>query len=449
MTDRHRKWSLRLDAFVSRARATAAFMKSARMLRFHLLLATIVVPLGSACTESIDGGAACPLLCPGGENQFRDTIVDVVTLDTTVGDFPTSRLLGQLLLANRGDTVQTSVVVRYDVVPTTFRFNGDGDTVAITSIDTAWIHFMLDKSESRGDGPVTIEAFDVDTAASDSVAAVVQSLFRPDRLLGSVVVTPSSAGDSLRVPLDGAKLVSRIQEHSRVRVGLRMSSGGQLVMESLVLGTSLITLNFDPGGDTLYSPIRTLPLTVMDGATTEQQYAYMAYNIIDRMSEPAPIGQLQIGGIPAKRIYMKFDLPRYYLDSATIVRAELLLSQIPTPYGLPGDSARIETLIPAAGNVVTDLRRVLDMATLGYYYGLTPTSTAAVNTGQVVINVLDAVRGWPATPPSVPRALGLSMQNEGISPLDVRFYSVNGAPNAALRPRLRITYLPRSEFSRP
>ena len=59
------------------------------------------------------------------------------------------------------------------------------------------------------------------------------------------------------------------------------------------------------------------------------------------------------------------------------------------------------------------------------------------------------VRGWRAPVYDVtPRALVLRVADEGYEPGELRFYSSEAA-DPALRPRLRITYVPRVTFGQP
>ena len=419
--------------------------------RVSAVLALAMISGAAACTEKIEGGAACPSLCPSRENEFRDTIVDVVVLDTSIAGFPSGGLNGFILLADRGDTLQTSTVIRYDAIPTAFRPNNTGDTVTITQIDSAWIRLPLDTTGNRGTQPVLIEAFDIDTTASDSVTSVVQSLFRPDRLLGSVTIVPSSTPDSLRVPLDPQKVLSRIRNGARMRVGLRMASQGQIRIVAFALGTGAALLAFDPGGagDTLTAPVLTIPSTTLENGTQEQVLAYTTYAIVDRASPGIAAGQLQVGGLPSARSYLRFDLPRYFVDSATIVRAELLVTQVSSPHARATDSVFIETLIPTSSEVVTDVRRILDFSVASSFVGLDSTKFKPTESGQKSINVLGIVRNWRFLPTNVPRGIGLRVLIESSDPADIRFVSTEGAASASERPRLRLTYLPRAEFALP
>jgi hypothetical protein len=416
------------------------------------LVAVFVLAYGAAaCTETIEGGAACPSLCPSRSTEFLDTIVDAVVLDTSIAGFPSGGLNGLLLLANRGDTVQTSAVIRYDQIARTFRPNNTGDTVAIAQLDSAWIRVALDTTGNRGTQPVRIDAFDIDTTASDSVTSVVQSLFREDRLLGSVTIVPSTVGDSLRIPLDAQKVLNKIRNGARMRVGLRMASQGQIRIVAFALGSGAALLAFDPGGsgDTLKTPVTTLPFTLLQNSTQEQQLAYSVYAIVDQASPGAAAGLLQVGGYPSARTYLRFDVPRKFIDSSTIVRAELLVTQVATPHSRTTDSLFVEALIPTSSDVVTDVRRILDFTVTSAFVGIDSTRFKPAESGVKSINVLGIVRNWRLLPATVPRAIGLRVAQEGADAIDVRFYSIEGAPSATQRPRLRITYLPRAEFALP
>src|SRR5690606_703294 len=156
---------------------------------------------------------------------------------------------------------------------------------------------------------------------------------------------------------------------------------------------------------------------------------------------PAPDGQLQLGGYPAERAYLRFEVPRKFIDSSTIVRAELLLTQVASPIARTTDTVFIEPLVPTTTNLVTDLRRVLDLALIGAFVGVDSTRVLPAESGTAAINILGIVRSWRFLPPNVPQAIGLRIAGEGSLAIDVRFLSSRIATGTQ-RPRLRITYLP-------
>ena len=111
--------------------------------------------------------------------RLPDTIIEAVTLDTTVGGYPELGLSPVLLLANRPDTLQSRGVIRFDVLPTTYLPNRGSTSETITAVDSVFLILPLDTTGRRGTQPVTVDAFDVDTTANDSSQVVVKSLFRP------------------------------------------------------------------------------------------------------------------------------------------------------------------------------------------------------------------------------------------------------------------------------
>jgi hypothetical protein len=426
-----------VQAFSSRVRARAA-----------VLLATVAVAGAVACTETFTGGDACPDLCPARPTAFKDTIIDAVVLDTTVGGYPELGLSTVLLLANRPDTLQTRGVIRFDVLPTSYLPNRGSTSDTISAVDSVFLVLPLDTTGRRGTAPVTVEAFDVDTTQNDSSQVVVKSLFRPDRLIGTVSVTPASQGDTLRIPLSKTFLAAKIAARARLRVGLRMSGGaGQLRIIAFALGAAAPRVRFDPTTDTLYTPVVVSPTTSIELATTDVNLAYLVYGLVDRGSVAPDASTLLIGGFPAYRSYLRFNLPRAISDSSTIVRAEVLLTQRRSTFANVSDTVSILPLVPTSTDAITDVRRILDLSADGVFAAIDSLRLVPSDSGQRVLNVLTLARSWSSLPTNVPRAIAFRIGLEGAQPAELRFFSSEASPS--LRPRLRLTYLPRSETAIP
>lgn len=419
--------------------------------RQSLILCAVLsaVTFAAACSESLDGGAACPALCPTQGESFRDTTLNAVVLDTTVTGFPTLGLSALMLLANRPDTIVTRAVLRFDELNRSY-YPNKGDLMdTISAVDSVFLKLPLDSTGRLGTTPVTINVFDVDTTQSDSVTSVVSSLFRPDRRIGSITVIPSLTGDTLRVPLSKTVIAKKIVDLERLRVGLEMTGGvGQLRLVAFRFSSSAPILEYDASTDTVYAPITVLPKTSIPGVTVDQNLAYQSYTMIVQGSPPPAGDQLVAGGYPASRFYLRFQIPAYITDSSTIVRAELLLTQRPSMFGAAHDSVAMVALVPATTDAVTDLRRVLDMSAEGSFAAIDSIRFLPADSGAKVINVLTLVRTWRTLPTQVPRALAFRINREGAQASELRFFS-SRAPLMSLRPRLRITYLPRSEFALP
>ena len=120
------------------------------------LVVLAVITLGvvvAACTESFEGGTACPSLCPAKPNAFRDTTIEAVVLDTSVSGFPSLGLSPTVLIANRPDTLVTRGVIRFDVLPTVFNANGSSTATEITAIDSVYLRLPLDSTGRLGTSP--------------------------------------------------------------------------------------------------------------------------------------------------------------------------------------------------------------------------------------------------------------------------------------------------------
>jgi hypothetical protein len=97
---------------------------------------------------------------------------------------------------------------------------------------------------------------------------------------------------------------------------------------------------------------------------------------------------------------------------------------------------------------VTDLRRVLELSAEGVLAGLDGgIRLVPRDSGERLVNLLPLTRTWRTLPANVPRAVAFRIDGEGAQPAELRFHSIEAA--AALRPRLRLTYLPRAEFALP
>jgi hypothetical protein len=418
-------------------------LRSRRLARVLGLLASLTIAVGAAaCTEDLGGGLACPALCQAQTNGFRDTIIDAVVLDTSIGGFPTFGLATNLLIATRGDTIQTSGVIRFDSLPTAFVPNLVGDTLSITAIDSVFLRVVIDSTGGRGVSQVNLLAYDVDSVGvPNPSAALVRSLFRPDRLIGSTPITPSAARDTVRIPLSRSAVLAKITGKSRLRIGLRLSgtTSSQIRIVAFSGGSGAPLLSFDPTTDTTYIPVGVPPKSSVLAVSAEQTLANTVYSVSNSTTPDAGLQTLQVGGFPSRRAYLRFLLPALIRDSSTVVRAELLLTQRQS-FGVDQrDSITVVPMVSTATTRVTDVRRAMDLAAEGIFAGLDSIRLVPGDSTTRTLNVLTIVRNWGVLDSSVVRAIVFRSSNEGAEPAEARFYS-SEAP-AALRPRLRITFL--------
>jgi hypothetical protein len=421
------------------------------------LAAVFVVVVVSACSEEFSGGAACPALCPESNFQIvNETLETVVTLDSTVRGYPLPGDENRLTLLQRvgsGDTAITAAVVRFDVIPKTLPVGTD--STPVTKVDSAVLRLTVVSGEtdslSRRDTlkrvPVTIEVYDVDTTASDFDTAAVRVRFRPATLIGSYTVRRDSLPDSVVVRLDTAVVRARVQA-GRLRVGIRIRSDSSMqVPITATEGGGPLFLRFwaRAGADTTIT--RTVgPASASSGADGEL-LGLDDYLIVLRGTPAPPPQVLAVGGLPAQRAYIRLSLPSRLVDSVTVVRAALVLTQAPVR-GRADDTVRT-----AVQPSVSIARPVLDVGRAALLLtaspGLFEQTRAPRDSGLVRFELAGTIPFYwrPTSEDELPRVIVLRSAREGQFPSEFYFYS-SEAP-AGLRPRIEISYVPRVDFSLP
>jgi hypothetical protein len=440
-----------------------------------LAAAATAVAIVHGCSEQLEGGRACPILCPGQDVELRDTIVAAVALDTTLSPYPGLGDEPFLLLTSRGDTLETRVIVRYDTLPTTFRPSGSPTDTPIDFVDSAHLEIRLQFPTPRSEEQtVTVEAYDVDTTAvegdaADTAAATMLPLFRPDRFLGSLTFRPvdlakdpatAAPRDSIaRIPIENGYLLGKILAKERLRVGLlvRAAESAELVFRGVSQPRPPV-LSFRVSADQAV-PRKTAPPY---SATPAQRFVAAPLSdfviVARKRASDVPPQVLVVGGVPGRRSYLRFDLPSSIVDSTSVVRATLLLTQYPNRLAAHGaDSISLYPQPVAASEQVTDLSHAAGLLTpiflpaLELIFRLDSLRVPPNDSGQVAIELIGAVQVWRATQPErASRALVLRIPpvNEGVGQDELFFFSTE-TPEAALRPRLRIVYVPRVGIGLP
>jgi hypothetical protein len=169
------------------------------------------------------------------------------------------------------------------------------------------------------------------------------------------------------------------------------------------------------------------------------------YTVIANAPPPASGSILAVGGLPPRRVYLRFDIPSFLIDSSTVVRATLLLNQIANPALDPTDTVLILPQAVLAGPAVTDPEKAaqiianISVDTLKLQPG---------KSGPTNVELAAAFSLWRTQQPdTLPRAIVLKSVAEGNSPIELRFSSSEDV--AALRPRLRISYTSRVPLGLP
>jgi hypothetical protein len=412
--------------------------------------AALLFSLG--CSEQVTSSVACPELCTDESATLRDTVLTgALVLDTTFSGFP---LLGEsrdIALVSRGDTADVRIIARFDTLPSTFLPPAPQPDSLIARVDSAAYLFAVDTTFKKPTVPITIEAFDVDTTAADTVPATLLPLFRDDRLIGSATYLAADVKDTLRLPLNNDAVLAKVRAGTHLRIGLRMRTPVGQSASVLVVGSQFTPrVRFRVSADTTVMPDTVFPSSrtpVSDAsiATSLLLYPLHAAGALP----PPPSDRLALGGIAGARSYLRFDIPGIVLDSVQVIRASLQLTQRPSRF--PGgnqDTVTVITQAVVAGAAVTDIYTASQFlgATLNF-----PVDTLRLvprDSGTRSLEIVNIVRAWRIVGTSrTPRALVIRAAEEGLLAGELNFFSAD-APEA-VRPRLRLTYVPRRGFGLP
>ena len=415
-----------------------------------LSVALATVALG-ACNEHLDAGSACPSLCPGLAIPIRDTVLSpVLALDSTLIGFPSVGTENGIPLAARGDTLDVRGVIRFDSLTRIFAPPGDTGR-EISKVDTAILRVRINLTQSRLPSTVTFEAYDVDTTAADDNHAAVLALFRPNRLLSSRTVARADITDSLVFPLTGATVLKKIRDGANLRIGLRLVGSGPVSLRIHTVETGMnAEVRYYVSPDTAVHQIVVTPYSKTPVEPLGLSNDYRDYAVVARNALPVA-GPLAIstGGVPARRAYLRFVLPQWLLDSTTIVRATLLLTQVPTRGFDQNDSVTVVGQAVAATGLITNLYRAAQILVPEGMFVTDSMRMAPADSGSRSLELNSLLGLWKvqAGAEAPQRAIVLRMKEEGLHGAEVRFFNARAA--AAVRPRLRVSYIPRVDFGVP
>ncbi|MFL5619045.1 MAG: hypothetical protein ACJ79A_11730 [Gemmatimonadaceae bacterium] len=402
-----------------------------------------------ACTEEVTGSLGCPNLCGDQSAALRDTtLTGVITVDSVLAGYPEFGAAREFTLMAQGDTADVRLVIRFDTLPNTFRHPNASADSAITRVDSARIFFVVDTTIGRPKAAVTIDAFDVDTTAADSLTTALVPLFRPDRLIGTRTFDVSEIRDTLPLPIANEVVLAKATAGARLRVGLRISST-QRVRLRVAGSVYSPRLTFRVSPDTL---VKRDTVFFQSNTPAGESIAtvYAMYPIVVSGALPIPASSvLAVGGVNGARTYLKFDVPPILLDSVQVIRASLLLNQLQSRVAASSADTMALLVNPIlAGSAITDVRTIVRFAGSGSAVGVDSVRLVPKDPGLRSIELVNLFRAWRevGSANSI-RAIVIRAKQEASSPAELDFVSTQGAES--LRPRLRITYVPRRGFGLP
>lgn len=422
-------------------RATAAAVTAA--------LAAVAV---TGCTEKLDGSGGCPITCTDQSVNLQTVTLDAVEVDSTVLGGLGRGTEPQMLLANRGDTLDTRVIIRFDTLPSTSKVSTSAAPVPIAYLDSAVLTLQIDSTAYNVGVPVTVSVYDVDDslAVDDTSAAALAPLFTPARLVTSVQFDPGAAVDSLKIPLPDAFLLAKAQAHARLRLGLRVAAPDKSVQLRVFAQESGFGANLRTriSPDTNVAAITMSPYSATPTNSASLAKSLGDFTLVVKGTPPPPAATLAVGGLPGTRAYLRFNIPLSISDSSLVVAATLLLTQQPSASPSASDSMLIQPLLVLAGGALTDPRRAAQVTAPLTVIALAPLNTSPGGFGPKEVQIGPVFRYWAVqTAAQLPRAIVLESVTEDYSAQQALFYSSSADP--ALRPKLRISFTHRSRIGVP
>lgn len=413
-------------------------------------LGAFLLVASAACSEQFTGSLGCPQLCGDQSSTLLDTtLTGALVVDSNLTTFPVFGSVRDFTLIDQGAAADVRLVTRFDTLPKTFRRRDSTADSVLTRVDSATLVFVIDTSVGRPTAPVTLEAFDVDTTAADTAFLSLLPLFRANRLIGSATYQPADVKDTLRLRIKDSVVLSKALAGQRLRVGLRIRSSQAAKLR--VAGSLFAPrLTFRASPDTLVRPdtVRLLSKTPTDDPAISSVYSMYSIFAAGTLPPP-PTGVLAVGGLSGSRTFLRFEIPPLLIDSVTVVRASLILQQVPSRVAASqSDTVAILINPVLAGPALKDVFTIAQFVGNGTAIGIDSVRLVPKDGGLRSIELVNLFQVWRAagTANSI-RAIVIRAKQEASSPAELNFVSMEGS--AALRPRLRLTYVPRRGFGLP
>lgn len=415
-------------------------------------LAALLLIGFAACSENVTGSLGCPALCVDESATLRDTVLtSIVSIDSTFMGFPRPGESRDVTLITQGDTADVRLGIHYDTLPTRYQIPLASSDSAIRKVDSATMIFLIDTLVTKPTTPFVIDAFDIDTTASDTTTATLATLYRADRLIGSQSFAAADIkSDTVRITLSNEVLFAKIRDSLRLRVGLKVRGIGNTT-KLRVLGSGFPPrIRFRASADTTVAPDTLFPKSTTPAGDLYGQSIFRLFPVYVKGLQPAPpAGILVVGGLSGARTYLRFAIPSVLLDSVTVIRASLQLTQVPARNkSATADSVSIYVQPVLASPVITDIGTAATFLGAPGTYGVDSVRFGARESGPRIIELVNLLRFWRVVgEANTTRSLVLRSPQEGNTPGELDFVSTKGL--LASRPTLRITYVPRRGFGIP
>ncbi|HKV76330.1 MAG TPA: hypothetical protein VJN95_17560 [Gemmatimonadales bacterium] len=399
---------------------------------YKLALLAGAVTVWAACSEQLAAPTPCAKPCLAGPEIRQDTIAPLNGADSSFAGYILADHQTTLLVSNNLPAGDDRAFVRF--IPRADFVTVGTDTIDSLSytIDSVALQFNLVARDSMVKGDSLI-IFRLDPGADTTItfAQLEAAATDPTRRIGSVALLDSVHTGSLRLVLDSAQADSLLfippADSGKLSVGLMV---GADTPTGFVLSAAFTS---NAPGFVTYVKADTADTTLQKQVLlrTAQQSGFRVRNPV-----APPADHLTLGGMPSSRGILRFALPKFITDTATVVKAQLYLVPTQPVYGLPNVNARVEVR-----NALTDLGRK------------SPVSSTVIEADSLVFGTADTVflpvttlvRAWGGSI-DLPHILVVSLREEGGSFAQPIFGSTR---TPGYEPRLVVTYTLPYKFSSP
>ena len=405
-------------------------------LRLRVTLAALALGLAVAgCQEQLTAPGSCPATCPGGSPQLRDTILDAVLGgdSTHTGYVVRGATAGGLRVSNGllGDT--NYGFIRFGAVPDSISVR---DTMRSYTIDSVVLNVSLIAHDTTVSGtllelhrlPLTVDTGSTYADIAPSMGAAT--------LLDTVTIADTvHTGHNYTFTYKGAALS---------QVAIPAGDSGVLALGVAISGATATGVRVGGLGSSSVAPAPVfLTYVTVDVPDTAAAVKHQSLRSIPKgtryFSKVTPVDDpdlLTLGTAAGARAMIRFPFPAYLKDSALISRATLELTPADTIRGLRGDSAIVDV-----DGIIADFGAKSPQSGLAGFRVLTLNSADTVR-----IEVGTEVKNWQRATLAHPPAFVLTLNPEGASFTEPRFYSTRSASG---HPRLHVTYQLPFAFERP
>jgi len=385
------------------------------------------VAVAAGCEEKVVAPARCPALCPSTDVQLLDTILaDGVASDTSFRGYVALHEARMLVLSSVPGARAAGVA----------RFN---------SRSSFWLESITDTIYSATFDSITLS---VRVVQRDTAARNVRILvYRAPRTFDTL-----ATWDTIAPFVDDSLLVDSIAVPDSLASGLFTQVVDSASFEPFPGDSGVVTLLFGVRADqpttlslasTQLAAAPRLDWAARAADTTRKHVFQIAPFLDTFLEESARPGATDTtmfaGGMPSARALVRFNIPRYLVDSTTVVRGTLLLRQVRPAAGRPGDVFTLE-----ARGIIRDLGPKSFFTSDAGLYGAARVTRG--DTAQIAVDVTQLLRTWRGVDPdSLPRSILLRVAEEGETMGAVEV----GRAGTAQAPVLRITYIRPYTFGVP